>query len=95
MLMHHFGSGICSQIRCSTGIIFMATRPGDDHQVALARAEPHDLGAEPGDVESAGADGHQLDPAAGRRERHRPEAVLAAPVHDGVALGDDVFSGIS
>ena len=27
MLMHHFGSGICSQIRWSTGIIFMATRP--------------------------------------------------------------------
>ncbi len=27
MLMHHFGSGICSQIRCKTGIIFMATRP--------------------------------------------------------------------
>ena len=27
MLMHHLGSGICSQIRCSTGIIFMATRP--------------------------------------------------------------------
>ena len=27
MLMHHFGSGIWSQIRCKTGIIFMATRP--------------------------------------------------------------------
>ena len=27
MLMHHFGSGICSQIRWRTGIIFMATRP--------------------------------------------------------------------
>src|SRR5437588_12596404 len=27
MLMHHFGSGIWSQIRWSTGIIFMATRP--------------------------------------------------------------------
>src|SRR5271166_2296821 len=27
MLMHHFGSGICIQIRWSTGIIFMATRP--------------------------------------------------------------------
>ena len=27
MLMHHFGSGICSQIRCRTGIIFIATRP--------------------------------------------------------------------
>jgi hypothetical protein len=25
--MHHFGSGICSQIRCSTGTIFMTTRP--------------------------------------------------------------------
>ena len=57
---------------------------GDDHQVALPRAEPHHLGAEPGDVEPAGADGHQLDPAAGGRERHRPEAVLAAPVDDRV-----------
>ncbi len=27
MLMHHFGSGIWSQIRCRTGIIFIATRP--------------------------------------------------------------------
>src|ERR1700761_2442429 len=27
MLMHHFGSGICNQIRWRTGIIFMATRP--------------------------------------------------------------------
>src|SRR5208283_787997 len=27
MLMHHLGSGICSQIRWRTGIIFMATRP--------------------------------------------------------------------
>ena len=25
--MHHFGSGICSQIRWSTGSIFMTTRP--------------------------------------------------------------------
>jgi hypothetical protein len=25
--MHHFGSGIWSQIRCMTGTIFMATRP--------------------------------------------------------------------
>ena len=25
--MHHFGSGICSQIRCSTGSIFITTRP--------------------------------------------------------------------
>jgi hypothetical protein len=24
---HHFGSGICSQMRCRTGSIFMATRP--------------------------------------------------------------------
>ena len=27
MLMHHLGSGICSQMRWSTGIIFIATRP--------------------------------------------------------------------
>ena len=27
MLMHHFGSGIWSQIRWSTGSIFIATRP--------------------------------------------------------------------
>ena len=27
MLMHHLGSGICSQMRCRTGIIFIATRP--------------------------------------------------------------------
>ncbi len=27
MLMHHLGSGICIQIRCRTGIIFIATRP--------------------------------------------------------------------
>ena len=27
MLMHHFGSGIWSQIRWSTGIIFITTRP--------------------------------------------------------------------
>src|SRR3954454_9118075 len=27
MLMHHLGSGICSQMRWSTGIILMATRP--------------------------------------------------------------------
>jgi hypothetical protein len=25
--MHHFGSGICSQIRCMTGTIFITTRP--------------------------------------------------------------------
>ena len=25
--MHHFGSGICIQIRCRTGNIFMTTRP--------------------------------------------------------------------
>jgi hypothetical protein len=27
MEMHHFGSGICSQIRCKTGSIFITTRP--------------------------------------------------------------------
>jgi hypothetical protein len=27
MEMHHFGSGICSQIRCRTGSIFITTRP--------------------------------------------------------------------
>ena len=27
MLIHHLGSGICSQIRCNTGSIFIATRP--------------------------------------------------------------------
>ena len=27
MLMHHLGSGIWSQMRCRTGIIFIATRP--------------------------------------------------------------------
>ena len=27
MLMHHFGSGICSQMRCITGTIFITTRP--------------------------------------------------------------------
>src|SRR3954454_17206414 len=27
MLMHHLGSGIWSQIRCNTGIIFITTRP--------------------------------------------------------------------
>ena len=58
--------------------------PRDDHQVALPRAEPHRLGAEASDVEPARADGHQLDPAAGCGERHRPEAELAAPVHDRV-----------
>ena len=52
---------------------------GDDHQVALPRAEPHDLGAEAGDVVPRGAGGHQLDAAAGRGERHRPQAVLARP----------------
>src|SRR6186997_1811660 len=25
--MHHFGSGICNQIRCNTGTIFITTRP--------------------------------------------------------------------
>src|SRR5580704_7261001 len=25
--IHHFGSGICSQMRCSTGSIFITTRP--------------------------------------------------------------------
>jgi hypothetical protein len=27
MEIHHFGSGICNQIRCKTGNIFMTTRP--------------------------------------------------------------------
>ena len=77
MLMHHFGSGICSQIRCRTGIIFMATRPATIIRSHCRGLNRIDLGAESGDVEPAGADGHQLDAAAGRGEGHRPEAVLA------------------
>jgi hypothetical protein len=60
-----------------------------DHQVALPRAEAEHLGSEPREVVLARAGGHELDAAAGRGERHRPETVLAAPVGQLVELADD------
>src|SRR5690606_1239218 len=57
---------------------------GADQQVALSRAEAHDLGAEACQVVTARRGRHQLDAAAGGRERQGPQRVLAAP-------GDAVF----
>jgi hypothetical protein len=45
---------------------------GDDHQVALSRAEAKDLRAETGQVVLARTGRHQFDPATGRGKRHRP-----------------------
>ena len=67
--------------------------PRDDHQVALPGAEPHHFRAEAGDVEPARPDGHELDPAAGGREGHRPEAVLPAPIHGRVERREDRILG--
>jgi len=66
---------------------------GDDHQIALPRAEAEHLGTEPCEVVLAGAGGHQLDPAAGGGERHRPEAVLPAPARQFVEPADDDVLG--
>ena len=53
MEMHHFGSGICCQIRCKHGKHLHDHAAGDDHQIALAGTEAENLGAESGDVVAA------------------------------------------
>ena len=63
-----------------------------DEQVALAGAEPHDFGAEAGKVVAGGRSGHELNAAAGRGERHRPQAVGTSPVCGGVKpRNEDIF----
>src|SRR5262249_41362108 len=59
-------------------------RAGHDQEVALARAEARGLGSEARDVELRPDHRHELDAAARQPERHRPQAVLAAPVHQRV-----------
>ena len=53
--MHHFGSGICSQMRCSTGSIFITTRPATIIRSHCRGLKRIDLGAEAGDVVLADA----------------------------------------
>ena len=65
----------------------LGDRPGDEHQVGLARRAAEDLGAEARHVVAAVDDGHHLDRAAGEAELERPERVLAAPADQGVDRG--------
>ena len=84
MLMHHLGSGICSQMRCKTGIIFIATRPATiikSHWRGLNR-----MTSAPNRAMS-----NRLAPTAissmpqhAVAKRHRPKAVLATPVDNRV-----------
>ncbi len=64
-------------------------RAGNDQHITLARGKPHDFHAETGDVEAARRRRHQLDRAAGKAHRHRPERVFPHPVDGGVHAGDD------
>jgi len=66
---------------------------GDNHQVALPRAEAKHLSAKAGQIVLAGAGRHELDAAASRGKGHRPEAVFAAPTGELVELGDDDVFG--
>jgi hypothetical protein len=66
---------------------------GNDHQVALSRAEAKYFRAEAGQVMLARTGRHQLDAAARGRERHRPEAILSAPTGKLVELSDDDVVG--
>ena len=59
---------------------------GDDEEVRLARREAHDLGAETREVVVGRDHGHELDRAARRSERHRPERVRLRPLHRDVEL---------
>src|SRR4051794_24080837 len=68
---------------------------GARHQqhVALPGREAHHLGAEPRQVVVARHGGHELDRAAGRAERERPEGVARRPVLQRVERrGDPAFS---
>ena len=87
--MHHFGSGIWSQMRFTAAGHFVSDGAGDDHAVGLTRGKPHDLGAKAGNIKPARAGGHQFDGAAGQAHRHRPDGVFAEPVQGGVHAGDD------
>jgi len=92
--MHHFGSGICSQIRCRTGSNLHDHAAGHDHQVAWRGENRKDFGAEPGHVVPAGAGRHQLDAATGCRERHRPQMFLRHQLASASSLPTTTFSGL-
>ena len=68
---------------------FVSDRAGDDHHIRLPRGKAHDLGAEAGDVETAGARGHEFDGATGQPHRHGPEGVLAEPVNGRIQASVD------
>jgi len=52
----------------------------DNHQVRLARAEPHDLGTKPGQIEATARGRHQFDATARGRKRHGPQARTPGPI---------------
>src|SRR4029078_1039035 len=66
----------------------VAERPGDDHEVALARARPEQH-AEAVDVVARRASVHHLDRAAREAEGHRPQRTGLGPVDQGVDTGGD------
>src|SRR5207248_8915705 len=68
---------------------FVVDGAGDDHEVGLAGRGAEGAGAEAIEVETASADGHHLDGAAGEAEGHGPEGVFAGPVDGEVEAGDD------
>ena len=73
---------------------FLENRPGGDEKIRLPRGSPQDFGAEPGNVIPGGVRDHLLNKAAGQTEEHGPEAVLAAPVHKVIELGQDKILNI-
>ena len=68
---------------------FVSHGASDDHDVGLAWREAHDFHAEAGDVETGRSGRHQLDRAAGKSHRHRPERVLSHPVDRGIDPSED------
>src|SRR5205814_3497473 len=60
-----------------------------DQHVSLSRGEAHPLHAEAREIELARRRRHELDGAARRAERHRPQRVRAAPVDQEIELRGD------
>ena len=70
----------------------VAQRPGDDHQIGLARTGTKHLGPETPDVVARRGGVHHLDRATGQAEGHRPERTGLSPVdHRVVARGHEAF----
>ena len=77
---HPLGLGHLIEHALERRALLLGDRADDHQQIALARREPRELGAEPRDVVLRPGDRHELHAAARGDERVREQRELAAPV---------------